>query len=79
MVAEGYQDAEAEIAHRIRAVVGQQVLLAVTLDFHANIGQEMTDAINILTTYDTYPHVDAVDLMDAEFRWLSRVFATTPP
>ena len=61
MVAEGYPDAEAEIARRIRAVVGDEVPIAVTLDFHANIGQEMIDAIDILTTYDTYPHVDAAD------------------
>ena len=61
MVAEGYPDAEAEIARRIRALVGDQTPIAVTLDFHANIGQEMIDEIDILTTYDTYPHVDAAD------------------
>jgi microcystin degradation protein MlrC len=61
MVAEGYPDAEAEIARRVRAVVGDRIPIAVTLDFHANIGQEMIDVIDILTTYDTYPHVDAAD------------------
>jgi microcystin degradation protein MlrC len=61
MVAEGFPDAEAEIARRVRAVVGDQIPIAVTLDFHANIGQEMIEVIDILTTYDTYPHVDAAD------------------
>jgi microcystin degradation protein MlrC len=61
MVAEGFPDAEAEIARRVRAVVGERTPIAVTLDFHANIGQEMIDMIDILTTYDTYPHVDAAD------------------
>ena len=32
--------------------------IAVTLDFHANIGQVMVDAVEIVTTYDTYPHRD---------------------
>ena len=61
MVAEGYPNAEAEIARRVRAVVGDRIPIAATLDFHANIGQEMIDMIDILTTYDTYPHVDAAD------------------
>ena len=61
MVAEGHPDAEAEIVRRIRTMVGSRVPIAVTLDFHANIGRGMVDACDIVTTYDTYPHVDAAD------------------
>ncbi|CAN5804549.1 M81 family metallopeptidase [soil metagenome] len=59
MVAEDFPDAEAEIARRIREVVGPTIPVAVTLDFHANIGQKMIDQTSIVTTYDTYPHTDA--------------------
>ncbi|MBA2452141.1 MAG: M81 family metallopeptidase [Chloroflexia bacterium] len=59
MVAEGYPDAEAEITRRVRELVGPNTPLAITLDLHANIGQEMVDLADIVVGYDTYPHVDA--------------------
>lgn len=59
MVAEGFPDAEGEIVRRVREHVGPDLPIAVTLDFHANIGQGMVDAADIVTTYDTYPHIDA--------------------
>lgn len=59
MVAEGFPDAEAEIARRVRQIAGPEVPIAVTLDLHANIGQAMVDQVNVITTYDTYPHTDA--------------------
>ena len=61
MVAEDFPDAEAEIARRVRAVVGPALPIAVTLDLHANIGQAMVDQVNVVTTYDTYPHTDAAE------------------
>lgn len=59
MVAEGFPDAEAEIVQRVRSLVGKATPIAVTLDFHGNIGQRMVDAADVVTTYDTYPHIDA--------------------
>jgi microcystin degradation protein MlrC len=61
MVAEGVPDAEAEIVQRVREVAGADIPIAVTLDFHANIGVEMVDRAAIVTTYDTYPHTDAAE------------------
>jgi microcystin degradation protein MlrC len=61
MAADGHPDAESTIARRVRAVVGPDVPIAVTLDFHANIGQPMVDAVEIVTTYDTYPHRDEAE------------------
>ena len=61
MAAEGFPDAEAEIARRVREVVGDEMPIAVTLDLHANIGQAMVDRVDIVTTYDTYPHTDAAE------------------
>jgi microcystin degradation protein MlrC len=59
MVAENALDAEAEIVHRVRQVAGPDLPIAVTLDFHANIGQALVDGATVITTYDTYPHIDA--------------------
>jgi microcystin degradation protein MlrC len=61
MVAEGFPDAEAEIVRRVREVAGPDLPIAVTLDLHANIGQAMVDRVTVITTYDTYPHVDAAE------------------
>jgi microcystin degradation protein MlrC len=61
MVADGFPDAEAEIVRRVRDLAGPDVPIAVTLDFHANIGAGMIEAATLVTTYDTYPHVDAAE------------------
>src|SRR5688572_28010497 len=61
MVAEGFPDAEAENARRVRDLARSDVPIAVTLDLHANIGQAMVDRVDVITTYDTYPHVDAAE------------------
>jgi microcystin degradation protein MlrC len=61
MVAEDFPDAEAEIVRRVREVAGADLPIAVTLDLHANIGQAMVGPVDIITTYDTYPHVDAAE------------------
>jgi microcystin degradation protein MlrC len=72
MVAEDYPDAEAEIASRVRTLVGPGTPIAVTLDYHANIGQGLVDAVEIITTYDTYPHVDAGERAREAVRLLAR-------
>ena len=61
MVAEGHLEADAEIVRRVRALVGPEVPIAVTLDYHANIGQMLVDAATIIVGYDTYPHIDLSD------------------
>jgi microcystin degradation protein MlrC len=75
MVAEGYPDAEGEIVRRVRACVGADLPIAVTLDFHANIGQGMVDAADIVTTYDTYPHIDAGDRASEAVGLIARTIA----
>ncbi len=57
MVAGGYDDAEAELLQRIRAVA-PEVPVAVALDFHANISPQAARLANVITGYRTYPHVD---------------------
>ncbi|HVR32233.1 MAG TPA: M81 family metallopeptidase [Acidimicrobiia bacterium] len=57
-VSEGYRDADGEILHRVRLLVGEDVPIGVSLDMHANISQKMVDNATIINTYMTNPHLD---------------------
>ncbi len=58
MVVASYDDGEAEILRRLRAVIGPDLPIAVTLDPHANVSAAMCDLAQILVSFTTYPHVD---------------------
>ena len=58
MVTEFCDDGEGEILRRLRAVVGPDLPIAVTLDPHANVSTAMCDLAQILISYTTYPHLD---------------------
>jgi microcystin degradation protein MlrC len=61
MVAEHVDDADGEVLRRVRGVVGPDVPIVASLDFHANISQRMAQIANALVSYRTYPHVDMED------------------
>ena len=58
-VAEGRLDADAEIAARVRAVVGPDVPIGVVVDMHANLDHRLVETVEVLLPYQTNPHVDA--------------------
>lgn len=58
MVTDFCEDGEGEILHRLRALVGADLPIAVTLDPHANVTAAMCALAQILVSYTTYPHVD---------------------
>jgi len=58
MVTDSYEDGEGELLRRLRALVGPDVPVVVTLDLHGNITQLMADSANALIAVRTYPHVD---------------------
>lgn len=58
MVTEFCEDGEGELLERLRAVLGPDVPIGITLDPHANVTRKMTDLANIVVSYKTYPHVD---------------------
>jgi microcystin degradation protein MlrC len=58
MVTASHDDGEGEILRRLRAVIGPDLPVAVTLDPHANVSPEMCARAQILVSYTTYPHVD---------------------
>jgi len=57
MVTQNYFDGEGELLKRIRQV-DSNVPIAVALDFHANITDDICNHADIVTGYLTYPHVD---------------------
>jgi microcystin degradation protein MlrC len=61
MVPEGIDDGEGDIIAAVRRVVGPEVPIAVTLDFHGNLGADMVEQADLLHGYKTYPHVDMAD------------------
>ena len=58
MVTETHEDGEGELLRRVRAAVGDEVPVAVSLDLHANITNEMVEHASTLAIYRTYPHLD---------------------
>ena len=58
MVTEFDEDGEGVLLERLRAVVGPDMPIAITLDLHANVTPKMCDLANIIVSYKTYPHVD---------------------
>jgi microcystin degradation protein MlrC len=58
MVTETSQDGESQFLNEIRNLVGDTIPIAVTLDLHANVFEQMTALINIAVSFRTYPHVD---------------------
>ena len=52
-------DGETDLIRAVRALVGDQLLIAVSLDLHGNISPALVASANILTAYRTAPHRDA--------------------
>ncbi len=59
MEVEEIGDGETDLMRAVRALVGENILIAVSLDLHGNISPELVDSANILTAYRTAPHRDA--------------------
>ena len=61
MAVTGVPKPEAELARRVRRVVGS-IPIMVTLDMHANEDHELTDATDGVFILKTYPHVDSEEI-----------------
>jgi microcystin degradation protein MlrC len=61
MVAEGVDDTEGDLALAIRGIVGDDIPIAMTLDLHGNVTDQMFDCLTFIVGYETYPHVDSFE------------------
>ncbi len=57
MVTRSYEDGEGELLKRLRAQ-NPDLPIAVALDMHGNITEDMVANSTVITGYHTYPHVD---------------------
>lgn len=58
MVTEHLHDGEGELLQRLRARVGWDVPVVVSLDYHTNLSPAMVTYADALVIYRTYPHLD---------------------
>lgn len=60
-VSDQYLDADGEISEKVRALVGRDVVIGTALDMHANVSQKVVANADILTIYQTNPHLDTFE------------------
>jgi microcystin degradation protein MlrC len=72
MVADGYDDCEADFVTRARAVVGRGTRIGIELDLHAHIDDALVDASDIIVFYKAYPHIDYTERADDLFELMAR-------
>lgn len=58
-VSDLYRDVDGELVKQVRKLVGPDVIIATTLDMHANISKDIVEFSNLVTAYQTNPHVDS--------------------
>lgn len=57
MVTRSFEDGEGELLKRLRAL-NPDLPIAVALDMHGNITEDMVANATVITGYHTYPHID---------------------
>lgn len=75
MVAEHVEDADAEVLRRVRAIIGPDVPLVVSLDSHGNVTAEMIQISDGISAYRTYPHIDMPETGARAYRLLAPLLA----
>lgn len=61
MVAHGYDDVEGDILERVRALVGPNCVIGVTLDPHCHLTVMRVKLADVIVLYKEYPHIDGID------------------
>lgn len=75
MVAEGYDDCEADFVTRLREVVGDRTRIGLELDLHAHIDESLLAVTDIIVFYKAYPHIDYSERADDVFALMKRTLA----
>ncbi len=58
MAAEGFPQADGETVSRVRALLGPDIPLFVTHDYHGNVPPQLVEDATALIIYKTCPHID---------------------
>ncbi|MHA6523924.1 M81 family metallopeptidase [Tessaracoccus sp. G1721] len=54
----GMRDAEGDLATAVRAALGDDTLVATSMDLHGNVSRQLLDAVDLITCYRMAPHED---------------------
>ncbi|ESW63448.1 M81 family metallopeptidase [Mesorhizobium sp. C277A] len=58
MAVQSYEDGEGELLRRVRAFVGPELPVVISLDLHANVTETMVELCDGIALFRTYPHID---------------------
>ncbi len=61
MVTEHFEDAEGELLRRVKMQIGTDIPVAASLDYHANITEQMVEFSDYLDVFRHYPHTDMAE------------------
>ena len=61
MVADGYDDCEADLVQHVRAIVGPDCVIGVELDLHCHLDDRLLSVADLVILYKEYPHTDMAD------------------
>ena len=61
MNVQGMDDAEGDLFTDIRALVGDDCLLAASYDLHGNVSERIMSQLDLITGYRTAPHIDTIE------------------
>ena len=75
MVTESVPDAEGEMLGRLGDLLGPQVPVFASIDYHANVSRRMIAGTRALVAYRTYPHVDMAQTGAGTWRLVRRHLA----
>ncbi|MTB15783.1 MAG: hypothetical protein F2927_03295 [Actinobacteria bacterium] len=87
-VSDLYRDADGELVRQVRNLVGPDVIIATSLDMHANVSEKIVKYSDVVTAYQTNPHIDpdkqafmAADMVLRTYRGEIRpsMFMAAPP
>lgn len=79
MCSTDFEDGEGELLRRVRAVVGPQVPVVISLDYHTNLTPAMASLTDGMAIYHTYPHVDRAQTGSRAARILRTILARGRP
>ena len=79
MVTEDFEDGEGELLRRVRAALGPDVPVVISLDYHVNLTQAMVQHCDGMAIYLTYPHIDRAETGQRAAKILSTVLERGQP
>ncbi len=79
MVAEHLEDGEGELLGRVRALVGNDLSLVISLDLHANVTEAMVRHATAMAIFRTYPHLDMAETGRRAYQLLALILRDGPP